>query len=341
MPRRDLPDIQKRRLTPLILAQFSITIFGDNDILPILGIDHYPFTHLQIYPFGSMAAVFYGIIIGYSVLQYQLLDFQIVMGRIAARLVRISFLGLVGLGVMLCLTLIAPDQFTYFSILGGLLAVLVGAITAASLFPRLFGDSGEDLERRILGDRFEYHDQIREFIANMQWYTEADVMLDEFNDLLTKTIRIQSYQIILRDESARAFKVLRAYPADELEMPELTSNSPIFRFFEVTGAEYPRLQQHVRDAQGDRNREEGAGVPPAFREHLLPAADDLGRNVRGSAHGAESGERPLHGHRYRPHGLPGAPAEPHHQPDPAQKPGAPGAGDRGCWAACRGAWPTT
>ena len=77
-------------LTPLIVAQVSITLFGDNDILPILGIDYYPFTHVQIYPFGSIAAVFYGIIIGYSVLQYQLLDFQIAMGRIAARFVRIA-----------------------------------------------------------------------------------------------------------------------------------------------------------------------------------------------------------------------------------------------------------
>lgn len=115
--RRKLPEFQRRRLTPLIVAQVSITLFGDNDILPILGIDYYPFTHIQIYPFGSMAAVFYGIIIGYSVLQYQLLDFQIAMGHIAAHVVRISFLCLVGMGVILCMTLIAPGQFTYFSIL--------------------------------------------------------------------------------------------------------------------------------------------------------------------------------------------------------------------------------
>ena len=117
--------------------------------------------------------------------------------------------------------------------------MLVGAVTAASLFPRLFGESGEVLERRILGDRFEYHDRIREFIASLQWFTDADVLLDEFNDLMTKTIRAERYQIILRDDSARAFKLLRAYPADgTLEMPELTSDSPVFRFFEVTGAEY-------------------------------------------------------------------------------------------------------
>jgi signal transduction histidine kinase len=237
--RRKLPEIQRRRLLPLIIAQVSITLFGDNDILPILGIDYYPFTHIQIYPFGSMAAVFYGIIIGYSVLQYQLLDFQIAMGRVAAHIVRISFLCLVGLGVILCMTLIAPREFTYFSILGGMLAVLIGAITAAWLFPRLFGESGEGIERRILGDKFEYQDRIREFIESIQWCADTDVLLDEFNDLMVRTLRAGTYQMILRDEEARAFMILREHPHNHTRgVPELTSNSPVFRLFEITGAEY-------------------------------------------------------------------------------------------------------
>ena len=47
--------------------------------------------------------------------------------------------------------------------------LLTSALTSA-FFPRLFGRGGiETLERRILGDRFEYQDQVRNFIANMTW----------------------------------------------------------------------------------------------------------------------------------------------------------------------------
>ena len=53
-------------------------------LLPILGIYNYPYTNVPIYPFGSMAVIFYGVIVGYSVLQYQLLDVRVTLNRGAA-----------------------------------------------------------------------------------------------------------------------------------------------------------------------------------------------------------------------------------------------------------------
>ncbi|HET6406562.1 MAG TPA: histidine kinase N-terminal 7TM domain-containing protein, partial [Chthoniobacteraceae bacterium] len=90
--RRELPRLQGRRLTPLIWSQFTLTLLGVNDVLPIMGIDEYPFTNVRIFPWGCLAAVFYGIIAAYSVLQYQLLDFRTTLDHVAARLIRFAFL---------------------------------------------------------------------------------------------------------------------------------------------------------------------------------------------------------------------------------------------------------
>jgi len=79
--RRQLPPLQKARLTALIIAQSALVVFGINDVLPILGLDKYPLINVPVYPLGSMAAIFYGLIVGYSVLQHQLLDIRVTLGR--------------------------------------------------------------------------------------------------------------------------------------------------------------------------------------------------------------------------------------------------------------------
>jgi N-terminal 7TM region of histidine kinase len=42
--RRELPPMRRKRLNGMIAAQTLLVALGTNDILPILGIDHYPFT---------------------------------------------------------------------------------------------------------------------------------------------------------------------------------------------------------------------------------------------------------------------------------------------------------
>ena len=62
------PPTQRTRLRALLLAIVGLWVFGTNDLMPILGHDTYPLTHIKFYPLGSLAAVFYVVIIGYSVL---------------------------------------------------------------------------------------------------------------------------------------------------------------------------------------------------------------------------------------------------------------------------------
>lgn len=229
----------RRGLDTMILAQSLLAVLGNNDILPIIGIDHYPFTNIQVYPYGSLAANFYGLLVAYSVLQHQLLDIHVVVGKVVAHSIRLGFMFFTGMILLLTVTIFAPAQFTLTSVISALSILLVSGIVASVFFPRLFGSGVESIERRIAGDRFEYHDQIRSFIASMQWYNDTNQLLSDLHALLLKTIEVKHYQIILLDDTSRVFSLFRSYPEESVrEIPELKKDSAIFSFFQTTENEY-------------------------------------------------------------------------------------------------------
>jgi signal transduction histidine kinase len=241
--RRHLPRLSRRRVTPLITAQAAIALFGCNDALPILGIYYYPYTNFQVYPFGSMAAIFYGVIVGYSVLQYQLLDVRVTMNRSTAKAVRVLFIFLTGLLAQLMFWLLRKEDFNFYSFFAGLGTLMIGAISAAILFPRLFGESSEVVERRILGDTFEYQDQVRKFIEEMTWYNEMTPLLNDLHDLFTRVFQLESYYIILRDETNLAYELTKSHPPQPVrQCPELKPDSEIFRYFEWNKGEFLPLE---------------------------------------------------------------------------------------------------
>ncbi len=255
--RRKLTPNGKRRITPLIIAQTAFALFGCNDILPILGIYYYPIIGYQVYPFGSMAVILYGMIVGYSVLQHQLLDVQVTLNRSTAKLVRVLFIFLTGLCTLLVLWLIARDEFSPFAFFAGLVSLMTGAVCAAVLFPRLFGESSETVERRVLGDTFEYQDQVRNFIEGMTWYIDTYPLLNDLHDLLIKAFKLKGYQIILRDETTRVFTLARSYPEQaQRQLPDLKVESPIFRFFDWGNAAYLALNsEYLRHANSSLERQ--------------------------------------------------------------------------------------
>ncbi len=238
-----LQRLHRARVKALLWANGILIGFGWNDILPILGFDTYPFTKVAIFPFGSAAAIFYGIIVGYSVLQHHLLDIHVTLGKAAAHAVRLLFLFLVGLLLLLLLNVFRPGEFTTFAFFGSLGVLLMSALVASIFFPRLFGKGEDSLESRMLsdryGDRFEYHDKVRSFLQEVQFYNNADLLLNDLDALFVKTIRVRSYQIILLDESTHVFTLFRTHPKAPLDqLPELRANSPIFQLFQHTTASY-------------------------------------------------------------------------------------------------------
>ncbi len=240
--RMSLPAMQRRRLTPLITAQSLLALLGINDILPIIGIEFYPMTQVQVYPYGSLAAVFFGIISAYSVLQHQLLDIQVGLSRIVAHVIRFTFLFSIALGLLLAYAIFVGG-FTPKSFFGALVVLMASAIIASLLFPKVFGGTGlEKWERRILGDRFEYHDQVRQFIESTSWYSDLATLFDDLHELLTATFRLSGYQIILREETSHAFSLHRSHPEQvQKHLRELRVPSEVLHLFERGEAEYIAL----------------------------------------------------------------------------------------------------
>jgi signal transduction histidine kinase len=237
---RKVPPLHRARLRWLIVANGILIVFGTHDLLPILGIERYAGPgSTPIYPLGSAAAIFYGIIVCYSVLQHQLLDIRVTLSRFAAQGVRLLFMLLIGMTLLLFLTLLAPKEFRMFYFLSASGVLLMCALIASVLFPRFFGSGEETVERWILGDRFEYHDKIQGFIRSIPWYSDTTQLLKDLHELLVSTVRVKSYQIILLDESTRAFALFCSYPdRPPVQLPNFHSESPVFEVFRRSKREY-------------------------------------------------------------------------------------------------------
>jgi signal transduction histidine kinase len=231
--RQSLPSRQRSRFNGILMAQTLIVILGTNDILPILGVFKYPLTDIMIRPYGSLAATAYGVMVAYSVFQHQLLDVHLALGRSAAYVLRFVFLMLIAVVLQLTVAAFAPENsITTYSFISGVAVIVVASLIASFLFPKLLGGVAEELERKLLGDHFEYQDQIRSFTEQSRWRTDLPDLLQDLHGLLVNTLRVRSYWIVLLDETNRAFSLARAYPAQpERQLDELSTESPLFRYF--------------------------------------------------------------------------------------------------------------
>jgi signal transduction histidine kinase len=231
------PPTQRTRLRALLLALLVLWVFGSNDMMPIWGLDTYPFTHIKFYPLGSLAAIFYAVIVGYSVLQHQLLDIHVTMSRWAAQFVRLLFMLLVGFFLLLLLSRLKPGSFSTFSFVALMSVLTVSAVAASLFFPQFFGKGTDALERQILGDRFEYHARVKSLIQTMQSFPEPEFLLQELDTLLVTTMEVRSYQVILLDDATRGFVFLHSHPARAaIDLSDFNIDSPVFKFFQQTRA---------------------------------------------------------------------------------------------------------
>jgi signal transduction histidine kinase len=242
--RRSLPVRQRARFNGILAAQTLLVVLGTNDLMPIFGVDYYPFTSIHILPWGSLAAAAYGLMVAYSVFQHQLMDVRVVLGRSAAYLVRFMFLLFIAVMLELVVAAVAPPgQVTGFSIVSSILVIIISTLLASLLFPKLLGGAAEDLERRLLGDHFEYQDKVRAFIEECRWHTELDGLLRELRSLLVNVLKVRSFWFILLDESNRAFTLVRAMPeCPQKQIPGLRVDSAVFKFLKSGNPRYIGLR---------------------------------------------------------------------------------------------------
>ena len=235
----------RTRLRAMLLAIAGLWVFGSNDLIPIFSDPAqpnvvYPGTHIPFYPMGSLAAVFYVVIIGYSVLQHQLLDIHVTMSRFAAQFVRLGFMFLTGFALLLVIQHFAPENsFSPTSFAAAIGVLLASALVASFFFPQFFGKGTDKLERQILGDRFEYHARVNSVIQTIRSLPEPQFALQELNDLLAITIRVRSYQIILLDEATRGFALFHSHPPrPDMALSDWQTESPVFRYFQQTRVKF-------------------------------------------------------------------------------------------------------
>ena len=236
---KSVPPMQRQRLRALLFSIVGLWIFGTNDLMPILGYDYYPGTPWHFYPLGNFAALFYVVIVGYSVLQHQLLDVHVTLSRFAAQFVRLLFMFLIGFSLLLILLWIKPAEFTTFSFSAAIVVLLTSAMVASFFFPQFFGKGTDALERQILGDRFEYHARVQNLIETMRLFPEQKFLMQELEQLLAMTMKVKSYQLILLDEATRGFMLFHSHPPrPQVSLSDMQIDSPVFRYFQESRSPY-------------------------------------------------------------------------------------------------------
>lgn len=196
--RHDLPPEQRHKFTVLIAANIMLLIMGGHDVLPVLGLTHYPGTSIRILPWGTLAAGVYGLAMAYGVLQDKLLDVRFTLGRFAATLVRLLFL--VGVAfLILFLGAVFTGDFTMLGFAVAIFAVAASAVITNYYFPKLLGRASERLEQRLLGDHFEYQEQLHAFGDNMAIYNDQPALLEDLMAILTRSMRIKTAHVAVFD----------------------------------------------------------------------------------------------------------------------------------------------
>lgn len=263
---------EKRKFVILAATTTMLAVLGTHDLLPVLGIDRYPWVHWTIYPWGTLSASLYGVTMGYGVLHDQLLDMRIALGRHAAMLLRLVFLIAFAYILLTLASLVGPGTFSNGSFVTSLVVLAISAGVTSYFFPKLLGGGSERLERRILGDRFEYQDQVRAFVESVGAYSDAAVLLNETAKLLTTAMRLSFAEFVVLDARTQEVQHVCRQPAVADDWAAgLGPDSPIFEHFRAAAAPHldcrdPDAPLWANAAEREARRSlQGRGPELAFR----------------------------------------------------------------------------
>lgn len=205
--------LNRRRIIALLCAILGLWVFGTNDMLPIFGFTRYPFIHREFIPIGNAVSIGYALIIGYSVIQHQLLDVKVGLSRFAASLIRVGLHTIVGLFVLSMALLFLPKAFNTNIVWMTFLVVSVSGGASSFLFPKILGRGNESLERRLLGDSFLYQEKLLDFISSIPLATNIKLLFEDLEVLLVKIVGLSEYRIILLDEISCGLTFFQGHPA--------------------------------------------------------------------------------------------------------------------------------
>ena len=135
-----------------------------------------------------------------------------------------------GILQLMVLNTLVPAQYAGGTFTGSLVVLVSAVIIVTTFFPRL-----------LLSHRLKYQDKLQQFIQDMPVYSSMGGLLDALEVLLTKTVKVKSYQMILLDETIRSFSMFRSCPEEGTRfLPNLRPDSPVMRLF--TNSDRPYLE---------------------------------------------------------------------------------------------------
>ncbi|GAB5559952.1 MAG: hypothetical protein SynsKO_15990 [Synoicihabitans sp.] len=222
---------ERRRYTNLIVANGGLLIFGGHDLLPIFGLGKYPFTDINVFPWGTLMAAFYGLFVGYSVLQDRLLDVRVTLGRQAAMIVRLLFLIGFSVALLLVAAIIKPNSFNAYSFVSAGVVIVLSAVITGRFFPKLLGVGSEYLEQRILGDRFEHQERIEDYTRRLPYYTNIDDLLAGLQELLAESLKISRFHLVALDARSQLKDLDFRYPTESSTMFDSNKIGAFFDHF--------------------------------------------------------------------------------------------------------------
>lgn len=229
---------ERRKFSTLLVASVMLAAFGSHDLLPVMGVTTYPGTKIPVYPWGTFAASLYGVLVAYGVLHDQILDMRVSVGRQAATILRFGFLLAIAYILLLAADLVFPSAFTLSSFIATFAILTASMGIASAFFPRLLGFSTDYFERRILGDRFEYQEQVKHFVDSLATYTEAAPALEGTADLLAVAMGLSFVGVVVLDVTTQdpQYQVQRPRTADLLASTEYVTS--LFDYFRANGVEH-------------------------------------------------------------------------------------------------------
>lgn len=200
---------------------------GVSNYLPAFNIEIYPYN-----PFATYGVPIFSIIIAYAIIKYQLMDINIVIGRIATYSFLLIIISGVYLGLMLgadriflkllpAYTLQVPQFFIFLSLSFALIYFI----------PRIKEESGEGIETLFFKNKSKHREALREFSKRLVLIPGEERLLTEaVNNIATK-MEVTKVAIMLMDDISGDYTVQASSGLDEVaKKTVLTSENRIMKW---------------------------------------------------------------------------------------------------------------
>ncbi len=188
---------QKRRSRTMVIASCMIVISGAHDMLPVFGFDHYPGTQAIVYPWGEFACAIYAMLVAIAILHGEVSELRVFLGARTASasrfflLISISSCLLVIVAVTTPLALHLPTLAVCFSVLA------VSSVATAFLYHRFGEGTSSTIERKLLGDAFEYQQHATRFIQRIDRYSNVETLVHDATEMLRESMGFRTAHLVL------------------------------------------------------------------------------------------------------------------------------------------------